>query len=97
LGATRIGLDQEIRALLGILVVALDSRHRLTRLPHPLAARVSGSTSSKTTARRRDPQESCSRQDRVAWSRGTATNRHDETADPCVCPRLGRDAKRWIQ
>ncbi len=35
LGATRVGLDQEIRALLDILVVALGSRHQLTR---PFAA-----------------------------------------------------------
>ena len=35
LGATRVGLDQDIRELLGILVVALDSRHPLTR---PFAA-----------------------------------------------------------
>jgi hypothetical protein len=31
LGTTRVGLDQEVRALLGILVAALGSRHRLTR------------------------------------------------------------------
>jgi len=34
-GQTRVGLDQEIRALLDILVVALGSRHQLTR---PFAA-----------------------------------------------------------
>jgi len=30
LGATRVGLDQEVRALVGLFVVALGSRHRLT-------------------------------------------------------------------
>jgi len=39
LGATWVGLDQEVRARLGVLVVALGSRHRLAR-PSAAEARV---------------------------------------------------------
>jgi hypothetical protein len=81
LGATRVGSDHEVRALHGLLVAALGSRHRLTG-PFAVEARV--------VCRLRPPLPDCSRRPRANPSRARQWTLPPSTTAPARATRSRR-------